>query len=623
MADRQPTVSILPPDVANKIAAGEVVERPASVVKELVENALDAGATRITIEVEGGGRSLLRVADDGCGMSRADATLAVQRHATSKIRTARDIDAIATLGFRGEALPSIAAVSQFELLTCPRGASSGTRIVINGGSSPEISDASRATGTTVTARNLFYCVPARAKFLKTTATELSHIARLVHNIAIAFPHVGFSYTVDKQLHFDLPPQPPHTPFLDALRTRLIQLRGQALVDDLLPLEHSYEQISVCGFTSSFSRSVLTRQELYFFVNQRPVRAAWLPALVKRAYGSLLASDRYPYSFVFLSLPFNLVDVNIHPTKQEVRFGNEFAVQSAVSMAITNALHAHQEAPRVALAPASRSSAPTSAPLPQPQSAETRVAPSQPPRAPWSRKLTVEEWKKLYGPPPASPVATQPLSTATSAPAPTTAAQRLAPTTDDVIRAVGQIGDAYILAEISGTRNGLVIIDQHAAHERINFDRVLSAFSSSPAPSQALLLPATLHLKSDHAALIAAHLDDLRHMGFSIEDFGPDTFKIDAVPAYLPLGNLNDLFADMAAELLAAGRTQRPDELRRRMALVLVCRTSLKFHQHLSLAEMQALIDDLRATSTPWTCPHGRPTMIVIPFDELTKRFGRT
>lgn len=622
MAAAQSSVAILPPDVANKIAAGEVVERPASVIKELVENALDAGATRITIEVEGGGRSLLRVSDDGCGMSRADACLAVQRHATSKIKTARDIDAIATLGFRGEALPSIAAVSQFELLTCPRGSSVGTRITIAGGAAPEVSDAPRAPGTTVTARSLFYCVPARAKFLKTTATELSHIGRLVHNMALAFPHIGFTYSVDKNIHFDLPPQPLATPFHDALRARLAQLRGPELLKDLLPLDHTYEHISVRGFVSTFSRSVLTRQELYIFVNQRSVRCSWFPAVVKRAYGSLLASDRYPYAFVYLSVPYNAVDVNIHPAKQEVRFGNEFAVQSAVSIAITNALLAQQDAPNVSLAPARPAAGAPAAPAPA-QRADTRVTQPEQPRVPWSRKLTVEQWKKLYGPPPKPPTETpsatpQPASSH-APPAP----QPVPPPTDEIIRPVGQLGDAYIIAEISGARNGIVIIDQHAAHERINYDRVLASFAGSPAPSQSLLLPVTAHLKPDHAAIISAHLADLRQMGFSIEEFGAGTFKIDAVPAYLQNTNANDILAEIAADLIASGRSQRAEEIRQRMALVLVCRASVKFNQRLSLPEMQALIDNLRATPTPWTCPHGRPTMIVIPFDELTKRFGRT
>ncbi len=614
MASTAHTVAVLPADVANKIAAGEVVERPASVIKELVENALDAGATRISVEIEGGGRALLRVADDGCGMSRADACLAVQRHATSKIKHVRDIDAIATLGFRGEALPSIASVSHFELLTCQRGSSVGTRVSIAGGAPAEVADAPRAPGTTVTARSLFYCVPARAKFLKTTATELSHIGRLVHAMALAFPHTGFTYSVDKNVHFDLPPHTPDTPFHEALRARLAHLRGHALADDLLPLEHTYEHITVRGFVTTFSRTVLTRQELYLFVNQRPVRCAWFAALVKRAYGSLVSSDRYPYAFVYVSLPHNAVDVNIHPAKLEVRFGNEFAVQSAVSTAIINALHTQQQAPSIALSPAP---APTAAAPSPAGSADTRVAPPEEPGVPWSRRLTVEQWKKLYGTPATPADASAPSPARRDDAAPASALQ------EETMRAVGQLGDAYIVAEISGARNGMVIIDQHAAHERINYDRVLASFEQSAAPSQALLLPVTAHLKSEHTALIAAHLDDLRRIGFGIEEFGADTFKIDAVPGFLPMDNLGALLGEVAADLLATGRSQRVEETRRRMALVLVCRTSVKFNQRLSLPEMQALIDALRATPTPWTCPHGRPTMIVIPFDELTKRFGRT
>ena len=628
MASNATTVAVLPPDVANKIAAGEVVERPVSVIKELVENALDAGAGRIGIEIEGGGRKLIRISDDGCGMSRSDAVLAVQRHATSKIRTAQDIDAITTMGFRGEALPSIASVSQFELLTCDRASGAATSVKIDGGAPAKVASAARAPGTTVSARNLFYCVPARAKFLKTTATELSHVGRFVHSVSLAFPHVAFKYSIDGAVHVDVPPQPVDTPFADALRTRLVQLRGQDLADSLIPLEHAAGDYTVSGFVASASRAVLTRQELYFYVNRRLVRCSWFATVVKRAFGTLLGSDKYPYAFVFVSMPPQAVDVNIHPAKLEVRFGSEFAVQSAVSVAVMNALRAGERAPVAGIGPAADAG--------PGGRAGARMKPPVPSRTPWTRKLTVDEWKRLYGvTPDAGSAGPQPAPGAAPSPQPappgsgagpgsTPAVQPSQQQRDeaDRIRAVGQVGGKYIVAEISGARNGIVLIDQHAAHERVNYDAVIAAMTTSSAPQQALLMPETVHLPNEQAVMIRACLDELRAAGFGIEEFGTDTFKIDAVPGYIELGALEPMLAAIAADLRETGGSRRADELRQRLALVLVCRGSVKFNQSLSLPEMQALIGQLQATRTPWTCPHGRPTMIVVPFDELEKRFGR-
>ncbi|MCX7002979.1 MAG: DNA mismatch repair endonuclease MutL [bacterium] len=604
-------VIILPPDVANKIAAGEVVDRPASVVKELVENALDAGATRITIEIEGGGRTLMRISDDGAGMSRADAELAIQRHATSKIHTVDDIDAITTLGFRGEALPSIASVAHFELVTCQPGAAHATRITIDGGHDVQVSDAARAPGTTVAVRTLFYCVPARAKFLKTTATEISHIARVVHAVMLAQPHVGFKYLLENTVQYDVPPQPPGTPFADALRTRLSHVRGHELVNDLLPIDYQAEPFTVRGFCSTWSRAVLSRQELFLYVNRRPVRCAWLAALIKRAYGTLLSTDAYPYAFLFVDVPPRAVDVNMHPAKLEVRFGNEYAVQSAISNAIMACLQAQATMPRVGVAARTTAAAGAS-------DAPDTTRLSTPPvlAAPWSRKLSIDEWKKLYG---RAPDAAAPALPAAGA-APGVAAPT--PAAADTLRVLGQAGNKYIVAEIAGARNGIVLIDQHAAHERVGFDELTAAMATRSVAQQALLLPATAQVSAMHAAVLHEQLDALRTMGFAIEEFGPDTFKIDAVPAFVNVADVASLLSDIAAELLELGRTARVEELHRRMLLLLICKGSITFNQPLSLPEMQALVNRLRTTATPWTCPHGRPTMIVIPYDELEKRFGR-
>ena len=609
-------IEVLSPDVANKIAAGEVVERPSAVVKELVENALDAKANRIVVEIENGGRKLIRVSDDGTGMNREDAKLSVQRHATSKVRTAKDIDTIRTLGFRGEALPSIAAVSNFELVTCDRVLEEATKIQIAGGLNTEVTEAGRGPGTTISVKNLFYCVPARAKFLKTTATELSHIGRFIYSISLAWPNVGFKYVIDGNERFSLPPQLETVPFSDALKNRLIQLRGDEFAESLIPINYSFEEYSVTGFITNWTKNVLTKQEFYFFVNDRPVYCRWLASVVKRAYGSLLSREYFPYVFIFLNLNPEAVDVNIHPAKREVRFGKEFAVQSAISTAIMNALKTRSSAPSVEFSN-------LSAPETRGGSAKTtsaKVFKPANPRDPVTNRLTVEEWKKLYG---------KKTEKTKEEAEPSIKIKRTEEkpaekfiSVEDKIRAIGQAAGAYIIAEISGVRNGLVLIDQHAAHERINFDIFLKSMETEISTKQALLLPVTVQLTSEQSAIITENLTELCNAGFGIEIFGADTFKIDAVPNNVETGDLESLLIDISNDFLESGKSTRVEEIRKKLALLLVCRNSIKFNQILSIKEMQALVEQLLATTTPWTCPHGRPTMIVLPFDEIEKRFGR-
>ena len=609
-------IEVLSPDVANKIAAGEVVERPSAVVKELVENSLDAKANRIVVEIENGGRKLIRVSDDGTGMNREDAKLSVQRHATSKVRTAKDIDTIRTLGFRGEALPSIAAVSNFELVTCDRASEEATKVQIDGGLNTKVTEAGRGPGTTISVKNLFYCVPARAKFLKTTATELSHIGRFIYSISLAWPNVGFKYVIDGNERFSLPPQLETVPFSDALKNRLIQLRGDEFAESLIPINYSFEEYSVTGFITNWTKNVLTKQEFYFFVNDRPVYCRWLASVVKRAYGSLLSREYFPYVFIFLNLNPEAVDVNIHPAKREVRFGKEFAVQSAISTAIMNALKTRSSAPSVEFSN-------LSAPETRGGSANTSSSKVFKPsniREPGTNRLTVEEWKKLYG---------KKNNKTKEEAEPSIKIKRTEEKpagkfvgSEDEIRALGQAAGAYIIAEISGVRNGLVLVDQHAAHERINFDIFLKSMETEISTKQALLLPVTVQLTSEQSAIITENLTELCNAGFGIENFGKDIFKIDAVPTNVETGDLESLLIDISNDFLESGKSTRVEELRKKLALLLVCRNSIKFNQILSIKEMQALVEQLLATTTPWTCPHGRPTMIVLPFDEIEKRFGR-
>lgn len=600
MSNDNGRIKLLSEDVANKIAAGEVVERPSSVVKELVENALDAGARRVSVEIKEGGRKLIAVSDDGCGMAREDACMSLQRHATSKIRTAADISDVRTLGFRGEALPSIASVSRFEIVTAPQDGSQATLIRVEGGGAPKISDGARSQGTTVSVKDLFFCVPARAKFLKTDVTELGHIARFLQNAVLSHPYVGFRYQSDGKVVFDLPPQTENVPFMDAVLTRISQLRGKDFARSLIRFGASEEGRIAEGFVSPWTIASSTRQEILFFVNQRAVRCVWLAALLKRAYGTLLSAERFPYAFIFLTVSPRTIDINVHPSKLDIRFRSEHLVQDLIARSVSEALRKDMAPPSLALK--EKTDGTEAAYFPRPREFD-----------PGREKLTVEDWKKIYGlgEPAEKAVEEKPAETYAAPEEKGTLASS---------RALAQAGGMYILAEIEG--RGIGIIDQHAAHERINYELALRAFESARAPSQALLLPETLPFSPEEMTILGEHLDELRKGGFVIEEFGKRELKVDAIPAFLEASALQELFRDIANDLKILGSSARTEEIRRRLALTMVCRKSIKFHHQLSLADCQKLLDDLMACKTPWTCPHGRPTVVMLTYSELERRFGR-
>lgn len=601
--DRQ--IKLLPEDVANKIAAGEVVERPASVVKELVENSLDAGARRVCVEIMEGGRKLISVSDDGCGMSREDAKMSLMRHATSKIRTAVDISNVRTLGFRGEALPSIASVSRFEMVTAPRDGGTPTCVKVEGGADMTVSDAARSQGTTISVKNLFFCVPVRAKFLKTDATELGHIARFMQNAVLTHPHVGFRYLVDKTEVFNLPPQNETLPFMEAVQARLRQLRGTDFTNSLIPVSASAEGRLIEGFVSPWTVASSTRSEIFLFVNRRAVRCVWMAALLKRAYGTLLSPERFPYAFLFLTVAPGTIDINVHPAKLDIRFRNEHLVQDLIARAVSDALRSDMAPPELTLGEQKDENTPDLG---------FKSSFSKPQEISMMRgeKLSVEDWKKIYAAPQEE--------TASVREKEEEVYQAKEEGTLSKAKVLSQAGGMYILAEIEG--KGIGIIDQHAAHERINYEKALLAFESANAPSQRLLLPETLTLSHEQMASLKPYLDELRRSGFSLEEFGKNTLKIDAVPAFLEASALQELMTDMAEDLKLLGSSSRTEEIRRRLALVMVCRKSIKFHHQLSMADCQAILDELMATKTPWTCPHGRPTIIMLTYSELERRFGR-
>ena len=568
-------IHLLSEHVANQIAAGEVVERPASVVKELLENALDADARHIVVTIKAGGRSAIVVSDDGFGMSRDDALLALERHATSKITTAEDLQSIRSLGFRGEAVPSIAAVSRFTLTSRERGALAGTQIEIAGGKIISVQDVGTAEGTTVEVRNLFFNLPARRKFLRSEQTETAHIEHIVTLCALAHPAVAFRLVVDERTRFDLAPA-------TELAGRLRELYGHQLVAQLLPLEGQ----GIQGFVGKPGISRADRTQQHIFVNGRPVESKGINYALMEGYHTGLMKGRFPITFLFLEIDPAAVDVNIHPAKREVRFRDEYAVRQAVIDAV-----------RQALAPVG----PTFQPV-------TNVG--------WPQSEPEVSGRS------AIPGAMEPVELGFDA----GRAPKGAPTTTEVVetedgrwRVLGVIGKLYVLIE---SPEGLVLMDQHAAHERVLFERMLKELTVENAPAQKLLLPVTLELETRDAGFLKGNLKTLHKLGLGVSEFGERTFLIDAVPPYFKLDNLAQTFRDIVDELRQTGEQVHARRLGEDKIATTVCRHAVKARDPLQGEELRALLRQLHQCDLPYTCPHGRPTLIQISYAELEKKFGR-
>ena len=561
-------IRLLPEHVANQIAAGEVVERPASVVKELVENSLDADARRITVTIKAGGRSAVVVADDGFGMGRDDALLALERHATSKIEKAEDLHSIRSLGFRGEAVPSIAAVSRFTLTSRERGALAGTQIEIAGGKIISVKDVGTAEGTTVEVRNLFFNLPARRKFLRSEQTETAHIEHIVTLCALAHPTVAFRLVVEERTRFDLAPA-------TELAGRLRELYGNQLVAQLLPLDGE----GIHGFVGKPGISRADRSQQHIFVNGRPVESKGINYALLEGYHTGLMKGKFPVTFLFLEINPELVDVNIHPAKREVRFRDEFAVRQCVTAAVRQALAPVGPTFQPVTSTGWPQSAPSATPTPSPAT-ETQTT---------------------------LPVVDTPAATAT------------VETEDGQWRVLGAIGRLYVLIE---SPEGLVLMDQHAAHERVLFERMLKELTVETAPAQKLLLPVTLELDARDAEFLAGNLKTLHKLGLGVSEFGERTFLIDAVPPYFKLDNLAQTFRDIVDELRQTGEQVHARRLGEDKIATTVCRHAVKARDPLQGEELRALLRQLHQCDLPYTCPHGRPTLIQISYAELEKKFGR-
>jgi DNA mismatch repair protein MutL len=600
-------IARLPEAVANQIAAGEVVERPASVVKELLENAIDAGATRIEIDVIGGGVELIRITDDGTGMSRDDAALALERHATSKIREAADLSSISTLGFRGEALPSIASVSRFSMVTRTRENDEGTRLLVEGGKTIDVSAAGAAAGTQIEVRDLFYNVPARRKFLKTTATEMSHISEAVSRLALARPNVAFKLTSEGRIVVDVPPAQPNDP-----RGRIGRILGRAIADRLYPIarEEKPRSVSVSGFVSAPELSERTARGLWVFVNRRYVRDRTIQHAIEDGYRTLLERGRHPLVVLSVEMDPARVDVNVHPQKTEVRFEQTGEIHRAVSNAITRTLEGQPWLPKEAPSLQSniRRYALTSTSGGAFEEHRSRVEDAA--RALGRIPYAAEAWEARPADVSHDAFRTFPRQLENEA-----VAGRFRS-----LEPVGQVMATYLVCQGPGR---MVVIDQHAAHERIAFERMRKQAASKSVSTQPLLVPLSLELDASRSAVAHDARDRLLEIGIEMENFGGNTWLVKSRPTAIGSADLQKLVVDLLDEVKDVGQTTPLREVVESMLSCAACHTVVRAGDRLTTAEIKELLIAMDEIDFGAHCPHGRPVFVEWSEKELAGLFHRT
>lgn len=580
-------VRLLPPEIAMKIAAGEVIERPASVLKELLENSIDAQAKKIAIEVAQGGKSLIKVTDDGEGMTEEDALLALKRHATSKLTQEEDLLSIHSFGFRGEALPSIAAISKLELVSRAQEEPSAIRVLIEGGQVKDVCCTGAPMGTTVTVKDLFFNTPARAKFLRSSSTELSHILDAVQRRALAFPSLALKVTSNSRKVVDFLP-------CQTLEQRIVMLFGQQFRENLLPLEHEAEGLKLEGFVGSPSLCSSSRAYQFLFFNLRPIVSPSLSRCVLEAYERLLMVHQYPVFFLFVTMDASQVDVNVHPTKREVRFAHEGMVRAQVKEAVRKALespssrtfsfpsqHYHQGS--------QASSWPQGEPVPMSLGKRPVPFPSRPGEASSPRAQHLSLLPLFY--PSASG-----------------------------LTFIRQLFNSYLLCV---DEERLIIIDQHALHERLLFEEWKRRATSAPLPSQRLLSPALMEFPPHHALLVKDNLQLFSHLAIGLEPFGGNTFQLVSIPSLLSQEETEQLIKELVQELASSPEEGKAFEhLLERSLTLLACKGAFKAGQPLTEAQIQELMDGFARLEGPKTCLHGRPIVTHLSLSELEQSFKR-
>jgi DNA mismatch repair protein MutL len=596
-------IQVLPPGLVNQIAAGEVVERPASIVKELMENALDAGARSIQVDIEEGGLSLVRVADDGSGMGRDDAVLSLERHATSKLRDADGLAAISTMGFRGEAIPAIASVSRMRIDTCDEGEAGvvvGTRISVEGGHVLAIEEVARARGTTVEVRDLFFNTPARRKFMRSGPAEAGHASEAVVRVALARRDVGFTLRSSGR--------PAIVSAAGAsVEERAAVALGRDATRHLIPVDAVRGDVRLHGVVTSPDHSGATSRGLYLFVNGRFVRDRALAYSVLRAYAGSLPAGRHPAGVLFLEIPLGRVDVNVHPQKLEVRFQDPRAATDAVHHAVSEALRPspwlHHRTP----GPARPDGAPLAALAAEPSGDDVaaildsaRRGTGQPPGLPFAPMET-----------PDSPARFEPPEEPVRAPVPGYFGS---------LRYVGQHARTYLLCEAPG--GTLLVIDQHASHERLLFHRLREALRTRRLDVQPFLVPPVVHLTPASARILEGAIEELARVGLEVEPFGGDAFAVKSAPAMLGGASMGALLADLAQQIEEADRGSALDEALDSLLATMACHAAVRANQDLGREEVRALLDGLDAIDFKARCPHGRPVVVELQLAELEKKVGR-
>ncbi|MBF0446956.1 MAG: DNA mismatch repair endonuclease MutL [Magnetococcales bacterium] len=642
LSNKRPEIKILSEVLANQIAAGEVVERPASVVKELVENSLDAGATLIEIKVDQGGKKRIYVSDNGYGMSADQARLSLARHATSKIKTVEDLFKIQTLGFRGEALPSITSVSHLTLESRISSEADGVQLTLQGGKNLLESRVVMPVGTRISVRNLFFNTPARLKFMRTERTENDHVSDLVQRLALANPHIGFKLFLNGKESLSIRSSDNDR----GMERRLATILGGDFSDNCLTLDSEQEQVCVSGWLGLPTLHRGSAAAMHLFVNGRWVRDKVLNHAVREAYRDLLPRDRYPVVALFIDLPPDQVDVNVHPAKQEVRFHQRNFIHSLVKRALNEALTTMgcrtYHAP-LGVGKTDDSSSdlgeesgviadlPPAVSQPVRWDRPPRGAPHQNPKGStftnsFDRSSTTgqrgfrlnEEWSAKGGDPRPGQASFADIDSMVP---PVNAAdrQRLFPGSNPMGRALAQIHGSYILAQ---TEQGIVLVDQHAAHERIVYEKLKNTFSKSGPERQRLLIPEILSLSTSESNQLSRHLETLTRLGVVIEPFGENTFSVRELPALLGTASVRNLVMDLLVELEKYGESEALSSQLETVLTSMACHGSVRANRSMTLEEMNALLRQIEATPFSGQCGHGRPTYISLSLAELEKMFGR-
>jgi DNA mismatch repair protein MutL len=596
-------IKVLSQILANKIAAGEVIERPASVVKELVENSLDAGAKTIAVKIGHGGRSLISVIDDGCGMDGEDARACLLRHATSKINAIEDLERIESLGFRGEALASIAAVSRLTLITRPPDAASGTAVKATGGAVEEVQERAAAPGTSIEVADLFFNTPARKKFLKSEGAEYAAIAEVFDTTALAHPEVSFSL-------YKSGAQAAAYPACTTLTGRIAQIYSEDFKEHLHAVSGDHPEVTISGCIGTPDNTRVNRSGQKFFINSRPIRAIGLSLALERAYDEFRERDRFPVAILFFNIDPSAIDVNIHPAKREVRMLNERFIQDLLLRTVRKTFA--EKGLVAAPAPGATQSFPyreTAYPEESPRLsfAEIREAAARWKTSPHMEAEDLPEPAPAWDKPDADAAGRKLIEEPGYVPF-------------GIRQVLGQLHNAYIIAETDG---GLMLVDQHAAHERIIYEEILTAFKEQPSSVQRLLFPLTLHLDLKEKSVMEDCLKEFQAIGFGITSLGGGTFSVDAVPAFFTGEDAGRVLKDVLHELMEETLRQSREKREEIIAAAIACKTrTVKAGARLDEAEMLHLIRRLGRAENPCTCPHGRPTMFTVTVPEIEKRFKR-